>query len=85
MTPSIDFGAGKGISQFKFAELFPGLQIGNSSRNETDEEDIQNLRCASEYAREALETLPISGRLLKNIHYLMAQSERYKKKYPGEF
>lgn len=82
---SWELSAGKGISQFEFEELFPPLKIGDSSRDEMDEEDIHNLKCASEYAKEALETLPISGRLLKNAHYLMAQSERYEKKYPGEF
>lgn len=48
-------------------------------------EDAVNLEEASVYALEALDELPLSGRLLRNAHYLMCRSERYEKKYPGEF
>ena len=47
--------------------------------------DAVNLNEASVYALEALDELPLSGRLLRNAHYLMCRSERYEKKYPGEF
>lgn len=48
-------------------------------------EDTDNLLKATSYAIEAMEELPLSARLLKNAHYLMCNSERYGKKYPGEF
>ena len=49
------------------------------------EEDTDNLLKATSYAIDAMEELPLSARLLKNAHYLMCNSERYGKKYPGEF
>ena len=49
------------------------------------EEDTDNLLTATSYAIEAMDELPLSARLLKNAHYLMCNSERYEKKYPGEF
>ena len=49
------------------------------------EEDTDNLLKATSYAIEAMDELPLSTRLLKNAHYLMCYSERYAKKYPGEF
>lgn len=51
----------------------------------THEEDTVNLLKATHYALDARKDLPLSGRLLKNAHYLMCGSERYAKKYPGEF
>lgn len=55
---------------------------------DTDDEsmkDAENLLKATLYALEAMDELPLSARLLKNAHYLMCDSERYAKKYPGEF
>ena len=49
------------------------------------EEDTDNFLKATHYALDAMHKLPLSARLLKNAHYLMCQSERYEKKYPGEF
>ena len=49
------------------------------------EEDTDNLLKTTFYAVEAMYELPLSARLLKNAHYLMCNSERYEKKYPGEF
>ena len=48
-------------------------------------EDAENLLKATLYALETMDELPLSARLLKNAHYLMCNSERYIKKYPGEF
>ena len=50
-----------------------------------DQEEIDNLYEASIYAIDSLKKLPISGRLLKNCHFIMCNSSRYEKKYPGEF
>lgn len=49
------------------------------------EEDTVNLLKATTYAIDAMAELPLSARLLKNAHYLMCNSRRYEKKYPGEF
>lgn len=48
-------------------------------------EDTRNLLKATHYLLEARHELPLPGRLLRNAHYLACQSEKYEKKYPGEF
>ena len=53
--------------------------------NNSLKEDTDNLLKATSYAIEAMDELPLSARLLKSAHYLMCNSERYEKKYPGEF
>lgn len=67
----------------------PSISFGFMSGMGTDNglvEDSENLLKATYYAFGAMgEELPLSGRLLKNAHYLMCQGERYAKKYPGEF
>lgn len=40
---------------------------------------------ATEYGAEAMEELPISGRLIRNIHYLICEGPDYDKKYRGDF
>ena len=57
----------------------------NSCKLASLKEDTHNLLKATSYAIEAMDELPLSARLLKNAHYLMCNSERYEKKYPGEF
>lgn len=54
-------------------------------RNDIDNTDINNIAEALAYGVETMDTLPLSSRLIKNIHYLICRSERYEKKYPGEF
>lgn len=54
-------------------------------RNIEDQREIDDLYEASIYGIDNLTSLPISGRLLKNCHYIMCNSARYEKKYPGEF
>lgn len=49
-----------------------------------DEDEIADLEKAMGYAVAPFDGLPISRRLLANAHYLMTQSPRYEKKYPGE-
>lgn len=66
----------------------PSLYVFFASDTDSGQEwkkDAVNLNEASVYALEALDELPLSGRLLRNAHYLMCRSERYEKKYPGEF
>lgn len=66
--------------------FFPfGIPSFSSQWNEEEQEEIRQLTEASTYALDSLETLPLCGRLLKNAHYLMCQSDLYEKKYPGEF
>ena len=40
---------------------------------------------ATEYGAEAMEELSISGRLIRNIHYLVCEGPDYDKKYRGDF
>ena len=61
------------------------LSNNNEDTDEEDEQEMADLRRATEYAFSALDELPLSGRIIKNAHYLMLQSPRYDKKYPGEF
>lgn len=64
----------------------PSMSFGFISDAENRQiEDTENLLKATLYAFEAMTELPLSSRLLKNAHYLMCQSEKYTKKYPGEF
>ncbi|WP_289192372.1 Fic family protein [Xylanibacter rodentium] len=65
-----------------------GQPVSFALGTNTDDEsidDVENLLKATFYALEAMDELPLSARLLKNAHYLMCNSERYAKKYPGEF
>lgn len=48
-------------------------------------ENSDNLARAMAYALDALKELPISTRLIRNIHYIACQSPDYDKKYRGEY
>lgn len=61
---------------------FGGISLFKSNE---DQKDIDNIVRATKYGVETMDTLPLSSRLIKNIHYIVCQSERYEKKYPGEF
>lgn len=63
----------------------PGFVSISPVVDAVDKDDIQNIVKAIHYAIDNISVLPISGRLLKNIHYLVCGSARYEKKYPGEF
>ena len=54
-------------------------------RNIEDQGDINDLYESGIYGINSLNNLPISGRLLRNCHYILCNSPRYEKKYPGEF
>ncbi len=76
--------------QLASGEVLPTcyLSYDNSieqERNIEDQKEIDDLYEASIYGIGSLNNLPISGRLLKNCHYIMCNSPRYEKKYPGEF
>lgn len=70
--------AGKSFVNPGFVSISPVVDA-------VDKDDIQNIAKAIHYAIDNISVLPISGRLLKNIHYLVCGSARYEKKYPGEF
>lgn len=53
------------------------LTFGNSN--------IDAIVNATEYGAKNLNELPISGRLIRNLHYLICQGPDYDKKYRGEF
>lgn len=48
-------------------------------------EDIENLYYAGRQGIELLEKLPLSGRLLKELHYIALYAGHYDKMYRGEF
>lgn len=47
-------------------------------------ENAKNIVRATLYGADALKELPISVRLLKNLHYIICESSDYEKKYRGE-
>lgn len=50
-----------------------------------DNENAYNIVRATVYGSEALEKLPISTRMICNIHYLICEGSDYDKKYRGEY
>lgn len=50
-----------------------------------DNENAENIVKATVYAEEALDELPVSTRLIRNIHYLICAGSDYDKKYRGEY
>lgn len=59
----------------------PCFSFGLEIRLNPNEENI--LR-ATDYGVEALAELPLSTRIIKNLHYLVCESRDYDKKYRGE-
>ena len=58
---------------------------GETPFSSVEQREIDDLAAALRYALDPFDELPISRRLLENAHYLMTQSPRYEKLYPGEF
>lgn len=50
-----------------------------------DKENVDNIVRATVYGEEALEELPITTRLIRNIHYLICAGSDYDRKYRGEY
>lgn len=65
--------------------VFAAFTLSDGRDSDALQTDTDNLIAATDYALGARTALPLSGRLLKNAHYLACRSERYEKKYPGEF
>lgn len=50
-----------------------------------DNVNVDNIVKATLYAEDALKDLPISTRLIRNIHYLICVGDDYDRKYRGEY
>ena len=50
-----------------------------------DNKNVESIVRATDYGVSALVELPLSSRLLRNIHYLICAGTDYDKKYRGEF
>lgn len=74
-------------SSIRLAWNVPPLFLMTSDKvmEEKSSIDRSNLRNALEYGLEHLDTLPLSGRMLKDLHWIAMQGELGEKKYPGEF
>ncbi len=71
-------------TQTNIAEALQKAEYINPKKRE-DWEEVQNYIIAMKEAITDLETLPLSGRLLKNTHKTLLQGVRGKHKQPGEF
>lgn len=56
-----------------------------SFAKDADNINVKNIVKATLYAAEALEELPVSTRLIRNIHYLICAGEDYDRSYRGEY
>ncbi len=72
------------LSEGETMDLFAPLGVPPVHSN-VDDDDIKNLEHAIRWSARAVEELPIGRRLLSDAHYIMCQSERYARKYPGDF
>lgn len=61
------------------------LMINDKELNEKSLTDRGNLLKALDYGLNNLDRLPLSGRLIKDLHWIAMQGEHNEKKYPGEF
>lgn len=50
-----------------------------------DSENVENIVKATVYGAHALQELPLSTRLIRNIHYLICAGSDYDRKYRGEY
>lgn len=82
---SNDLAEGRNLPSFSFMPLLDDLHINHDLMSEEEKIDVKNLIRAIEYAISRMEDIPISGRLLMEVHDLAMSGERYKKKYPGYF
>lgn len=63
----------------------PELSLTSGASNPQKEADLGFLRDTMKYSLEHRRQLPLSGRLLKDLHWVMMRGEHNEKKYPGEF
>lgn len=69
-------------TQATLEDIFDPAIESNQSR---DVRDVVNYIKATDFAVERLKTLPLSGRLLREIHGVLMQGVRGQEKNPGEF
>lgn len=62
-----------------------GFCFGGDSFTDEDRREIHDIIEATDYGIKVLDELPLSTRLFKQIHYFVAKSQRYEKKYRGEY
>jgi Fic family protein len=65
------------------ADLYEDEATGTSKREDTRE--VRNYLMAHEYGLERLKTLPLSLRLLREVHARLMEGVRGEARYPGEF
>ena len=75
---SYELAMGKGLGSC-------GFDLFDKSEPDEESDDINDLTKAIVYAVDSADLLPLSSRLLKNIHYIVCASAAYDKKYRGEF
>lgn len=64
-------------------DLTPIEEIAPEKRD--DWQEVQNYLAAMNLALEEIQSIPLSNRLLRNIHAALMKGVRGNKKYPGEF
>lgn len=71
-------------TQTNISEVLQKAEYINPEKRD-DREEVQNYIKAINAAIQALETLPLSNRLLRNAHLTLLQGVRGKERQPGEF
>ncbi len=82
-----DFSREEVDSSVSMAFGLPALCLA-TNEDHTDkrmEEDSGNLLRALYYGISQIDSLPLSGRLLKDLHWMIMQGGHNEKSYPGEF
>lgn len=83
----IDVSEGAVKSSIKLAWNVPPLFLMTDDKEleEKSLTDRDNLRNALEYGLDHLDALPLSGRIIKDMHWIAMQGDHNEKKYPGGF
>jgi Fic family protein len=72
-----------GLYEYEARQLSPTAL--DSSKSEEDAREVLNYVQALEYGLERLNTLPVSLRLMREMHALLLKGVRGERAYPGEF
>jgi Fic family protein len=74
-----------GLYEYEAKQLSLPLPGPGSNKAEQDAQEVLNYVNALEYGLERLNTLPISLRLIREMHALLLKGVRGERAYPGEF